>query len=89
MALRLVTASGKDKDGDITSLCNGSEKDWSPRLKWSAILDIQDGDHSYYATWKDGGSPTLIRVVDGPTGKYLRTDRDQTPRNNLDDLPDC
>ncbi len=36
-----------------------------------------------------GGVRTEIRVVNGPTGKYLRTDRDNTSRNNLDDLPDC
>lgn len=32
---------------------------------------------------------TPIRVVNGPTGKYLRTDKDSTSKNNLDDLPDC
>ena len=32
---------------------------------------------------------TEIRVVNGPNGKYLRTDRDDTERNNLRDLPNC
>ena len=31
----------------------------------------------------------MIHVVNGPRGKYLRTDRDSTVKNNLDDLPDC
>ena len=29
-----------------------------------------------------------MKTVSGATGKYLRTDRDDTTRNNLDDLPD-
>lgn len=86
MAERAVTQSRKDKDGDITALCNPSAT-WSPRRKADAISDIELGVHRYYVPWPEG--PTQIRVVNGPTGKYLRTDRDSTPRNNLDDLPDC
>lgn len=86
MPRRAVTQSGKDRHGDITSLCNPGQF-WSPRRKADAIADIEKGEHSYYVPWPEG--PTEIRVVHGPTGKYLRTDRDQTTRNNLDDLPDC
>jgi hypothetical protein len=86
MADREVTKTGKDRDGDITSLCN-SGSSWSPRSKASAIQDIESGDHTYYVQWSN--KKTNIRVVDGPTGKYLRTDRDDTTRNNLLDLPDC
>lgn len=60
---------------------------WSPRMKSDAIRDIESGMHTYHVPWKDGR--TEIRVVDGPSGKYLRTDSDNTSRNNLDDLPDC
>lgn len=88
MADRQVTHSGKDADGDILCLCNHGETWWSPRKKADAIRDIENGDHSYYVLWA-GGHRTNIRVVNGPTGKYLRTDRDNTNRNNLDDLPDC
>ena len=88
MADRRVTKSGKDPDGDITALCNPSETSWSPRLKANAIQDIEDGTHSYYAQTAMGRRVD-IRVVDVPTGKYLRTDKDQTSTNNLDDLPDC
>lgn len=87
MADRSVTRTGKDRDGDIMKLCN-SGGFWSPRSKWDAIRDIESGTHRYYVPWPDG-KHTLIRVVSGPTGKYLRTDRDSTTRNNLDDLPDC
>lgn len=87
MAHRAVTHTRKDRDGDIVALCNYGEA-WSPRRKWDAIHDIESGTHSYYVPWSDRQS-TPVKVVNGPTGKYLRTDRDNTPRNNLDDLPDC
>lgn len=87
MARRAVNKTGKDRDGDITRLCNSGES-WSPKLKSSAIFDIESGAHSYYVPWPDGQN-TEIHVVAGPNGKYLRTDKDNTTRNNLDDLPDC
>lgn len=86
MAERAVYKTRKDRDGDILALCNEGTT-WSPRQKADAIRDIENGLHSYYVPWADG--PTPIRVVNGPKGKYLRTDRDNTQRNNLDDLPDC
>ena len=87
MAARAVTRTGKDRDGDIISLCNPLEF-WSPRSKWDAISDIESGVHTYYVLWPSGFR-TEIRVVPGPRGKYLRTDHDSTPTNNLDNLPDC
>lgn len=86
MADRRVTRTRKDNDGDITALCNPGEV-WSPRSKADAIRDIESKVHSYHVQWPE--KRTEIRVVNGPTGKYLRTDRDNTTRNNLDDLPDC
>ena len=86
MADRPVRKTQKDADGDILALCNDGSN-WSPRLKVDAIRDIETGTHTYHVPWTDGR--TEIRVVNGPTGKYLRTDRDNTTRNNLDDLPDC
>lgn len=86
MADREVDSTGKDDDGDISSLCGTGT--WSPRAKADAIDDIEGGSHTYYVSWSDV-EPTKIHVVDGPTGKYLRTDRDDTARNNLLDLPDC
>jgi hypothetical protein len=86
MARRKVTHSRKDEDGDITALCNPGQT-WSPRLKSGAISDIETGVHSYYVG--SGINEVDIHVVDGPSGKYLRTDPDKTSKNNLDDLPDC
>lgn len=86
MTDRAVRKTGKDSDGDITSLCDDGVS-WSPRKKADAISDIESGTHTYYVPWKSGR--TDIHVVEGPNGKYLRTDRDNTMKNNLDELPDC
>lgn len=86
MADRAIRKTGKDSDGDITSLCDEGAS-WSPRSKSNAINDIETGAHTYYVPWKSGR--TEIRVANGATGKYLRTDSDSTTKNNLDDLPDC
>ncbi|MET4692147.1 DUF3892 domain-containing protein [Sinorhizobium fredii] len=87
MATRYVKATGKDRDGDITKLCNSGET-WSSRSKLDAIRDIENNIHDYWVKWTSS-EETPIRVVNGSSGKYLRTDRDNTSRNNLDDLPDC
>ena len=86
MADRAVRKTGKDRDGDITKLCDQGQL-WSPRSKALAITDIETGVHTYHVPW--AGGRTEIRVVNGQNGKYLRTDRDSTSKNNLDDLPDC
>ena len=85
MARRQVTASGKDRDGDITSLCNRSG--WGVRSKAEAIQDIESKAHSYFT----GSEPYSadVYVVQGQNGKHLTTSRDGTTRNNLDDLPNC
>lgn len=85
MADRRVTHSRKNRDGDITAIGTPGQY-WSPRAKADAISDIELRIHTYYVQWPE--KRTEIRVVDGATGKYLRTDRDNTTRNNLDDLPD-
>ena len=84
MADRRVTHSRKNLDGDITAIGNASQL-WSPRVSADAIRDIELRTYTYFVQWPE--KRTEIRVVDGATGKYLRTDRDNTTRNNLDDLP--
>ena len=87
MADRAVHQPRHDSDGDITAL-GAPNTTWSPRLKWDVISDIESGLHRYYVPWLNSPA-TWISVVNGSTGKYLRTDRDSTSRNNLDDLPEC
>ena len=84
MADRRVNASDKDSDGDITKLCGG----WGSVTKSQAIQHIEDGTHAYYVQ-QPGTSRVDVHVVDGPTGKYLRTDPDPKSSNNLDNLPAC
>ncbi len=86
MSDRAVYKTNKDSDGDILALCRDGAL-WSPRRKADVIRDIKSGAHTYYVPWPEGR--TEIRVVNGPNGEYLRTDRDRTSKNNLDDLPDC
>lgn len=86
MADRRVDATGRNEEGDITSVCLAGAS-WSPRAKYLVIADIESGAHTYHVIWTD--KRTEIHVVQGATGKYLRTDRDATPKNNLDDLPTC
>lgn len=86
MAKRQVTHSGKDKDGDITKLCNPGAN-WSSRKKADVINDIEKREHQYFVLV--ALREVEIHVVKGPTGKYLRTSRDNTSPNNLDYLPDC
>ena len=89
MSDRAVRKTGKDRNGDITSLCDDGAS-WSPVGKWDAIRHIENGEHTYHVPWTSGR--TEIRVVNDASvsgGKYLRSDRDGTQRNNLDDLPDC
>lgn len=86
MAARAVTHVRKDIYGNITAIGNPGMT-WSPRLKADAIYDIEHGLNTYHVSWPE--KVTQIRVVPATstTGKYLRTDRDSTTRNNLDDLP--
>lgn len=85
MADRRVTYSRKNRDGNITAIGTPGQY-WSPRTKADVISDIELRIHTYYVQWPE--KRTEIRVVNGATGKYLRTDRDNTTHNNLDDLPD-
>lgn len=83
---RRVRKSGKDADGDITSLCNSGEW-WSPRRKADAIDDIEDDNYRYYVEEQTPRTYVKVREVAGK--KHLRTTADSTSRNNLDNLPDC
>lgn len=84
MADRRVTKTGKDTDGDITSLCGA----WGSAAKATAISDIENRTHTYFV--QDVRSRRAdLEVVNGTTGKYLRTDPNSACSDNLDSLPDC
>jgi hypothetical protein len=79
--------SYQDRQGQLgghTSLCGS----WGSQSKSLTILDIELGTHRYY-THASNGTEADVEVVNGATGKYLRTDPDKTTADNLADLPDC
>jgi hypothetical protein len=75
---RQVKATGKDDDGDITSLKGGFGE--VPLAQ--AIRDIESGAARYSV------GESEVTVVKGHAGKYLRTAPDGQTGNNLDSLPD-
>lgn len=83
MADWCVTATGKDRDGDITKLCGP----WGKVSKAQAIEHIENGDHTYHV--QNGTRRTEIRVITGVINRYLRTDADRSSANHLENLPDC
>jgi len=84
MADRRVTRTGKDTNGNITSLCGS----WGSVTTATAIREIESGTNTYYV--QDGyGRRADVHVVNGASGKYLRTDPNAICSDNLDNLPDC
>ena len=83
---RKVTQTGKDTDGDITSLCNPGQW-WSPRDRGDAIKDIDDGAYTYYV--EEQSPRSEVKVVSRGGKKHLQTTSDGSSKNNLDNLPDC
>lgn len=86
MADRRVTHTRKATDGTIGALCNPGST-WSPRMSRDAIKDIENKWHTYFVD--RAGHRADIHVAEGPSGKYLRTDADETSANNLHNLPNC
>jgi len=87
MAQRKITGTKKDNDGDILALCNSGEY-WSPVSKEQAIREIDGGVNTYY-TYIDGKNAEIIVVKNPNGGKFLRTNKDSSTKNNLAELPDC
>lgn len=84
MAERRVTATGKDKNKNITALCN-SASTWARVSRSQAVKDIKSGDHKYYVQ-EVGTQRVYVHVYDD---KFLRTNADPSSKNNLRNLPDC
>ena len=84
MANLRVLRTGKDGYGDITALCGS----WGRTSKSLAITEIEQRLHIYFVKDIFGGIAN-VEVVNGSTGKYLRTERNSNCSDNLDNLPDC
>jgi len=87
MADRRVKKTGKDSDGDITSLCGDGL--WSPRSKAGVIRDINSSTHTYYVYDDYSNVRSNVIVYTSGGKQHLRTTSDSSSRNNLDNLPDC
>ncbi len=85
MSDRRVTRTGKDRDGDITSLCGA----WGATDKATAIREIEVLSTNTYYVQDSYSRRADVHVVSGPTGKYLRSDPNANCSDNLDSLPDC
>jgi hypothetical protein len=84
MADRRVTCTGKESNGNITSLGGA----WGSVTTATAIREIELGLNTYYV--QDSlGRRADVHVVNGAYGKFLRTDPNSTCSDNLDSLPDC
>ncbi len=83
MADRRVKKTGKDSDGDITSLCG----DWGKTLKADAIRQIDNSTYNYYV--EESGYKSAVHTYTENGKKHLKTYADGTSKNNLDNLPNC
>ena len=85
---RIVTASRKDEDGNITALCSEDE-DWSPRMKDDVVDDINNRGVIYESLGPTSGRRAKVLTRTNQTGWYLTTAPDRATDNNLQNLPDC
>ena len=77
--------SVKKTHGTITHLCNDTAS-WSPVTVAQAIDEIRAGTIHYFAR-RDDSRAAIVVVSDGHGGFHLRTQADNTSRDNLDKLP--
>ena len=78
-----VRRSGKDRDGDITSLCGTG---WSV-TKSQAVREINTGTNRYYVA--EATPSVWVQVRTRGQVQYLTTEADGISPNNLGRLPNC
>ena len=79
---RRVTATKKDRNGNIVALCNVGQS-WSPRHKKDVLMDIRAGRKSYYV--QQAPQRSYVHASKGS----LETKADAASLNHLDKLPTC
>ncbi len=77
---RRISATKKDRKGNITSLCNPGQS-WSPRRTQDVVRDISSGRQSYYV--QDQERRSYLRSISG----VLQAGPD--PDDALTRLPTC
>lgn len=83
MAELEVTCAARDSRGVVTALGGP----WGTADVVSILHAMQLGDR-YYVLLPDG-TRAPVKHVPSNSGQYLRSLRDGTTRDNLDDLPRC
>jgi hypothetical protein len=78
---RKVTATKKDRKGNIVALCNTGQR-WSPRRTQDVLKDIRAGRKSYYV--QELANRVYVRAL---SGDRLETTSDVNSRNSLEKLP--
>ncbi|MEF2978321.1 DUF3892 domain-containing protein [Subtercola sp. YIM 133946] len=86
MTVRRITATRKTPSGYVTHV-DCEDQPGVLVAAADAILDIEVGQCTYVVSWPTRRA-TVMHVTDAGGG-YLRADLDDSPRNNLLDLPDC
>jgi len=84
MSHRRVRAITMNEFGYVAALFNDEEA-WSPQHVEDVILDLELGSHDYYVQWPEKNTDVFDAEDSG--GRYLRTDRNPGPHNDLTDLP--
>lgn len=51
------------------------------------VIDSINGDREFFTLNTTSSTLTKVSIVNGQSEKYLRTDSNTTPRDNLDELP--
>jgi hypothetical protein len=92
-----VSAQRKDSNDVITAIkvhAFNPDTTVNPGREWAksqGVSAIERGSRMCTMLWDSGSSKWItqvaIRVVNGTYGKYLRTDADNTPKDNLGNLP--
>lgn len=78
---RKVTATKRDRNGNIVALCNEGQS-WSPRAKSDVIKDISSNRQSYYV--EEAAKRSYIRVL---SSSSIESTKDEKHVNHLDRLP--
>ena len=77
-----VSHTRKDLRGNITAI--GVKGSWELASS-TAVQRIENREEAYHVEWPE--KRTDIHVAGPSYNRFLRTDRDNTTRNNLEDLP--
>lgn len=86
MIERRITNTRINKDGKIVAVCNPSEW-WSPRDVFEVINDIEQSFYVYYIQTEE--QKLELKVANGTSEKYLRTNSKLVADNLLEKLPHC